>query len=704
VSGAFAFAREIQDGVLLLTLDLPGEKVNTLSRAVLAEFLLLLPELEARPPDIRAVVLRSGKPDTFIAGADIRDFLKIRSAFEGETLSRGGQAILDRLERLPLPVVAAIHGACLGGGLETVLACRYRVASDDPHTVLGLPEVKLGLLPGAGGTQRLPRVAGLATALDLILSGRSLKASRALAAGLVDEVVPAPILLDVAKARATALADATLLPARRGIRWQEKLLRPVLFRKARRSVRARTDGHYPAPLKAIDVVRDGTAMALAEGLKLEAQAFGELSASDVSRALVSLFFATQDVKKDPGYPEGTLPREVRKLGVLGAGLMGAGIGGAAADAGIPVRLKDTNAETLGRGLRHAREVLEERRRRGSLTALELQQRIDRISPSLDYSGFRRADLVIEAVFEDLEVKRRVLQETEGATGDECVFASNTSALPIGEIARGARRPSRVLGMHFFSPVHRMPLVEVAVTAETDAWAAATAVAFGRRLGKHVIVVRDGPGFYTTRALAPYLAEGCRLLEEGARIEDVDRALVAFGFPVGPLALLDEVGIDVAAKVARFLHERFGPRLAPPPSMARLIEDSRLGRKNRRGFYRYDGDRKRPDETVYALLPAGGGRRDWDAREIQERLVFALLNEAAHCLQDGVLRSPRDGDVGAIFGLGFPPFLGGPFRYLDLLGPPFASEELERLRDRHGERYTPAALLAEMAAGGKSFHD
>jgi 3-hydroxyacyl-CoA dehydrogenase/enoyl-CoA hydratase/3-hydroxybutyryl-CoA epimerase len=367
-----------------------------------------------------------------------------------------------------------------------------------------------------------------------------------------------------------------------------------------------------------------------------------------------------------------------------------------------VRLKDTTAEALGRGMRYVRDVFEERRGRGSLSRLEVQKRMDCIAPSLDYSGLRRADLVIEAVFEELELKRRVLGETEASTAEDCVLASNTSALPIAEIARGARRASRVLGMHFFSPVHRMPLIEVVVTPETDDRATATAVAFGRRLGKHVIVVRDGPGFYTTRALAPYVAEGCRLLEEGARIEEVDRALVAFGFPVGPLALLDEVGIDVGAKVARFLHGRFGERLAPPASMERLIEDGRLGRKNRRGLYVYDGG-KRPDRTVYAMLPAGAERRAVDPREIQERLVFALLNEAARCLQDGILRSPRDGDVGAIFGLGFPPFLGGPFRYLDHLGARFASEVLERLRGRHGERFAPAPLLAEMAKADESFH-
>jgi len=698
-----AFTREPgRDGVLVITLDVPGEKVNTLSRGLIAGFETLLAELDA-DPSVRAVVIRSGKKDNFIAGADIKDFTKIRSAEEGSSLSRAGQAILDRIAGARAPFVAAIHGSCLGGGTELALACRYRVASDDPKTALGLPEVMLGLLPGAGGSQRLPRLVGLATSLDLILSGRSLKAKKALAAGLVDEVCPAPILLDVARRAAAGLADGRLRPPRRGIRLLERLLGPLVFMKARRSVLEKTGGHYPAPLEAIEVVRRGSATSLAHGLELEAAAFGRLAATEVSRNLVAVFFATQEIKKDAGYPDGTPAGDVRKLGVLGAGLMGAGIAAAAAEAGVPVRLKDATHEALGRGLRYAHGIWQERLRRRSLTRLELQQRQDRLAPTVDYSGFRRCELVIEAVFEDVELKRRVLAETEAATREECVFASNTSSIPLCEIAQGCRRPGQVLGMHFFSPVHKMPLLEIVVTKDTSATALATAVAFGRRIGKHVIVVRDGPGFYTSRALAAYANEASWLLEEGVAVDAIDHALTAFGFPVGPVALLDEVGIDVAAKVAKVMQHHLGERMAPPPSMARVLADGRLGRKNGRGFYRYDGRRKRVDAGVYRLLTPGAGRRTLAPREIQERLVFAFLNESAACLQEGVLRSPRDGDVGAIFGLGFPPFLGGPFRYLDHLGARFAVEKLEQLRARHGERFRPAPLLVDAAQAGRSFH-
>jgi 3-hydroxyacyl-CoA dehydrogenase/enoyl-CoA hydratase/3-hydroxybutyryl-CoA epimerase len=688
-------------GVLILSFDVPGERVNTLGREMIQEFQAILAAIE-HGSDVKGVVLRSGKPDNFIAGADIKDFVKIKSALEGETMSRMGQAILDRIENLPVPVVAAIHGSCLGGGLEIALACRYRIASDDPKTLLGLPEVMLGLIPGAGGTQRLPRTVGLATSLHMILTGRALKAPRALRAGVVDDVVPEPVLLKVATVAALALADGTLRPRRRGITLGDRLLRPIIFRKARAAALEKSGGHYPAPGSVIEAIERGTATNLAEGLKIEAELFGALSTTAVSRALVSVFFATQEIKKDAGYPEGTEAREVRKLGVLGSGLMGTGIAAAAAEAGVSVRLRDTSDEALLRGLRYAHGLFEERSRRGSLSRLEAQKRMDRLSPTTDYSGFRRCDLVIEAVFEEVEVKRKVLAECEAATRDESVFASNTSSLPISEIARDAKRKDRVLGMHFFSPVHKMPLLEVIVTKDTEATATATAVGFGRRIGKHVIVVRDGPGFYTTRALAPYLNEAARLVEEGAAIEAVDRAIKEFGFPVGPITLLDEVGIDVGAKVAKVLHRHFGARLAAPEAMARIVDDGRQGRKNGRGFYRYDG-KKRVDTSIYALLPGGAERRPKDVREIQDRLVFAFLNEAVLCLQEGVLRSPRDGDVGAIFGLGFPPFLGGPFRYLDHLGASFALELLEGLASRHGARFQPAPLLAEMAKSGKGFH-
>jgi 3-hydroxyacyl-CoA dehydrogenase/enoyl-CoA hydratase/3-hydroxybutyryl-CoA epimerase len=693
--------RRRDDGVLVVSLDVPGEKLNVLSLGLLDEFEALFQQIE-KDATLLGVVIVSGKPEGFIAGADIKQFVAVSTAAEAIALAGKGHALLHRIETSKIPFVAAINGICLGGGTELSLACAGRVASDDPKTAIGLPEVQLGLVPGMGGTQRLPRLVGLATGLDMILTARNLKATRALRAGLVDEVVPRSILEDRAAALALAIASGKT-PVRPGIKALERLARPIIFSKARSSVMAKTGGHYPAPLRAIEVIKDGTATSLAEGLELEKRAFGELLVGDVSRALVNVFFATQDIKKAVPLPEP--PPEITKVCILGAGLMGAGIAGIAADSGLRARMKDRDDASVSKGLGYVRGIWNERRRRGSLSARDLEQKMDRVSVTTDYAGFKQAELVIEAVFEDINVKRQVLKETEDATSATCVFASNTSSLPITDIAANAKRKDLVLGMHFFSPVHKMPLLEIIETKDTARRATEVAVAFGRKIGKHVIVVGDGPGFFTTRALSPYMNEAAHLLEEGVAVEAIDRAMKDFGFPVGPITLLDEVGIDVGAKVQKVLHQAFGARMDPPPSMAKLIADGRLGRKNAKGFYLYaEGSKSKDvDPSVYALMPPGAGQKSMDAKVIQERLFHAFLNESAYCLQEGILRKPVDGDVGAIFGLGFPPWLGGPFRAIDKLGAGAVLETLKRLQGQHGARFDPAPILSEYAASGRRFY-
>lgn len=693
--------RRRDGGVLVVSLDVPGEKLNVLSLGLLEEFEGLFSTIE-KDPAIRGVVIMSGKPEGFIAGADIKQFVVVTTAQEAAALAGKGHDLLNRIENSKAPFVAAINGICLGGGTELSLACAGRVASDDPKTAIGLPEVQLGLVPGMGGTQRLPRLVGLATGLDMILTARNLKATKALRAGLVDEVVPKSMLEARAAALALAIAGGKR-PVRPGIRLVEKLARPIIFSKARSTVMAKTGGHYPAPLRAIEVIKAGTATSLQAGLDIEKQAFGELLVGDVSRALVNVFFATQDIKKAVPLPEP--PPEINKVCILGAGLMGAGIAGIAADNGMRARMKDRDDASVARGLGYVRGIWNEKRKRGSLSARELEQKMDRVSGATDYSGFRQAELVIEAVFEDIKIKQQVLKETEEATSDTCVFASNTSSLPITDIAANAKRKDLVLGMHFFSPVHKMPLLEIIETKDTSRRATEVAVAFGRRIGKHVIVVGDGPGFFTTRALSPYMNEAAHLLEEGVAVEVVDKAMKDFGFPVGPITLLDEVGIDVGAKVQKILHHAFGARMDPPPSMAKLIADGRLGRKNAKGFYRYgEGVKgKEVDRSVYALMPAGAGSKAMDAKVIQERLFHAFLNESAYCLQEGILRKPVDGDIGAIFGLGFPPWWGGPFRTIDKLGARTVLETLKKLQGEHGARFDPAPILAEYAASGRKFY-
>ncbi len=712
-----SFRVTVAEGVATCLLDVPGEPVNTLSPEVGDELQAALRALEADRA-VRAVVIASGKPGGFVAGAKIEVIQGARSAAEAEGLSRRLQRGLDAVERFPKPVVVAVDGACLGGGLELALACHWRVASDDRRTQLGLPEVQLGLLPGGGGTQRLPRRIGIASALDLILAGKSVRAARARRLGLVDEVVPAPILLDVARRRARALADGELRRAapgvvgrlrREGLGAQRLALeenalgRAVLFREARRALLRKTRGHYPAPERALEAVRCGYDKGMERGLEREARLFGELAVSDASRNLVGIFFATTALKRDTGVDDPSVKaREVAAVGVLGGGLMGAGIAFVTASAGLPVRIRERDDASAARALATVAGLADERLRRRSVDRLERDATVRRLTATTDWSGFERVDLLVEAVFEDLSLKREMLRAFE-QVNPRGIFASNTSSIPIGSIAEAAARPEGVLGMHYFSPVQKMPLLEVIVTPRTASEATATAVALGKRQGKTVIVVHDGPGFYTSRILAPYLNEAAEILLEGASIEDVDGALTAFGMPVGPIVLMDEVGIDVGAKVGKILHEAFGERMAPPKGLEALVAAGRLGRKARKGFYTYGGKRKEVDRSVYDLLPGGRARKRVNRDEIADRVVLQMVNEAIRCLGDGILRSARDGDVGAVFGLGFPPFLGGPFRHADAIGARQLLDRVERWHDRFGERFEPAPLLVEHARTGARFH-
>jgi 3-hydroxyacyl-CoA dehydrogenase / enoyl-CoA hydratase / 3-hydroxybutyryl-CoA epimerase len=481
--------------------------------------------------------------------------------------------------------------------------------------------------------------------------------------------------------------------------------RALALRLARRQVLRKTRGQYPAPLAALRAVAHGLAHGLEAGLDMEAALFAELAVGAVSRNLVRIFFATTALKKDPGVEgDAPAPRAVQSVAVVGAGFMGASIGAVAVtQARVDVRLRDTDDGRVGKGLAAARGILSERLRRRRITRYEHRQLEALLSGGTGWGGFGRAEMVIEAVFEDLKVKQDVFQQIEGAVRDDCLLASNTSTIPIAQISAAVRHPERVLGMHFFSPVDRMPLLEVIVAERTARWATVTAVAFGRRMGKTVIVVRDQPGFWVNRILAPYLNEAGRLLQEGVKVETLDATMVRFGFPVGPITLLDEVGLDVAVKSSHVLYEAFGERLAPMGGLQRLVETGRLGRKNGRGFYRYEqGRRHGVDQAVYGLCGAALNS-DVPAEDIEARMVFALLNEAARALDDGVVRSARDGDVGAVFGIGYPPFRGGPLRYVDEMGPAAAVEWLTGLAQRYGPRFTPAPVLERMAQAGTFFH-
>jgi 3-hydroxyacyl-CoA dehydrogenase/enoyl-CoA hydratase/3-hydroxybutyryl-CoA epimerase len=709
-----ALSLSIEDGIAVVTIDLPNEPVNKFSASVIAGFDTILGELE-RNAAVKAAVLISGKPDVFIAGADIDAFLEFKSARDAEAASEMGSRMMSRLERCRAPVVAAVHGACLGAGLEAALACAYRIATDHPKTVFALPETQLGLIPGAGGTQRLPKTIGLRAALDMILTAKNVRAKKALQMGLVDELVHPGILREVAMRRAKDLAAGSLSRDHAKRHGPLALLlednpvgRAVVFRQAREMTLRKSRGNYPALLAALDAVAAGFRAPDGHGYAEEARLFGEMAATAVSRELIFLFYATTSLKKetfvDP-VEDATAPLPVHKLGVLGTGFMGAGIATVAAMQGVPVRFKDMTHEQVGRGIAAVRDVLKDRLARRQITRQQFDDQLSLVSGTIQYSGFGNVPLVIEAVFEELAVKHKVLAEIEAVLPTGAIFATNTSTIPIAKIAGGSKRPERVIGMHFFSPVHKMPLLEVIVTPRTATDVITTTVTFGRRLGKTVIVVNDSPGFFANRILAPYLNEAGRLLDEGVSIETVDRAMLDFGFPVGPITLLDEVGLDIAGKSGAIMATAFGERLRPSDSINRMLVAGRLGRKGKKGFYLYDerGKKGGVDESVYEFLPGGRRRVELPKEEIQRRCAFAMVNEAVRCLEEGIVRKPRDGDVGAVFGIGFPPFRGGPYRYVDALSAAAIVQQLRLLDGKHAGRFMPCEMLVRMAKTDGRFY-
>ncbi|MGP6377976.1 fatty acid oxidation complex subunit alpha FadJ [Yersinia bercovieri] len=706
-----AFHLDIRpDNIGVITIDVVGDKVNTLKAEFAEQITDILQQAQALP-QLQGLVIISGKPDSFIAGADITMIAACRTAQDARKLAQKGQSILAQIAAFPVPVVAAIHGACLGGGLELALACHSRICSLDDKTVLGLPEVQLGLLPGSGGTQRLPRLVGVSKALDMILTGRQVRARQALKMGLVDDAVPQDILLDVAIDRAKAgWRDKPVVP------WQERLLsgplgKALLFSIVRKKTLAKTKGHYPAAERIIDVVRKGLDHGSASGYEAEATAFGELAMSPQSAALRSLFFATTALKKETGGD--AQPRAIHRVGVLGGGLMGGGIASVTATrAGLPVRIKDINPQGINQALKYTWDALGKRVRSKRMRPAERQRQMMLISGSTDYRGFETVDIVIEAVFEDLSLKQQMVADIESFAAAHTIFASNTSSLPISQIAAQAQRPEQVIGLHYFSPVDKMPLVEVIPHAKTSEETIATTVALARKQGKTAIVVADRAGFYVNRILAPYINEAARCLLEGEPIDSIDSALVDFGFPVGPITLLDEVGIDVGTKIMPILVEQLGPRFAAPPSFDVILQDGRKGRKNSRGFYLYPTQSrgvkwkrnpgKQVDTSVYVLLGVTA-KAHLGSATIAQRCTMMLLNEAARCLDESIIRNPRDGDIGAVFGIGFPPFLGGPFRYLDSLGADKVVKTLRLLAQQFGERFEPCQLLVTMAEQQQRFY-
>jgi 3-hydroxyacyl-CoA dehydrogenase/enoyl-CoA hydratase/3-hydroxybutyryl-CoA epimerase len=700
-----AFRLEVgADRLATLTFDAPDRAVNVFDRAALEELDALIAGLAGRGGEIGCLVLLSGKEKGFIAGADLDMIAGVTDRAEAEAGARFGQRLFAAWEALPFPTVAAIHGACMGGGTELALASTWRVASDAEGTRIGLPEVQLGILPGWGGCTRLPRLVALPAALDVILSGSPVRAKKALKIGLVDALVPAAGFLGRVRDFALGLDWERPRP-KPGAGFKERLLsrnpvgRKLVFDQAKKSVLERTRGHYPAPLAALEVVRTGLERGRAAGFDAEARADADLAVSGIAKNLIHVYRLREAARK--AAVEGAAPRPVRAAAVLGAGTMGGGIAQLIAhEARVPVRLKDIDAGALAAGMATAAGLFRKLVERRRLSRAESARRMALVSPTLDYAGFGRADLVIEAIVEKLAVKQKVFAEVAAAAPADAVLATNTSALSIDAIARDTPRPERVVGMHFFNPVHKMPLVEVIAGPRTSAEAVATVLAFTQRLGKVPVEVKEGPGFLVNRLLGFYSVEALWLLDEGYRIEDVDRALVDWGMPVGPIALGDEVGIDVATEVAHTLHAAFGDRLPLPPWIGATTGAGRLGAKSGGGFYRYDGrERKGPDPEVYALLGLEPRAGEADARLLVERTVLRMVDEAARCLDEGLVAGPGQVDLAMIMGTGFPPFRGGVCRWADSYGPARAVATLERFARTVGPRYEPGAALRRVAEAG-----
>ncbi|HEX7186555.1 MAG TPA: 3-hydroxyacyl-CoA dehydrogenase NAD-binding domain-containing protein [Thermoanaerobaculia bacterium] len=696
-----------EDRLATLTFDAPDRKVNVFTRGALEELEQVIQTVAARG-DIGCLILLSGKSGNFIAGADVEEIARVTDPMEAEAGSRLGHRLFSAWESLPFPTIAAIRGTCLGGGTEIALASTYRVASDGASTRIGLPEVRLGIIPGWGGSTRMPRRIGIAQSLDMILTGRTVAGRKALKIGLIDALMPDSGFLDPVRDFARERIDRKRKDSG-GMDFKEMLLeknplgRKVVFDQARKKTLEETRGHYPAPLRAIEVIRIGIEDGMKAGFDAEARALADLAISRTSKNLVHVFRLTEDAKRETGMPGGE-GRPARRAAVLGAGVMGGGIAQLVAhEADVPVRMKDVNHQALASGMTHASGLFDRLVKRHRLEAPEARRKMAMISPTLDYSGLRNVDIVIEAIVEKLEVKQNVFAEVAGHVREDTVLASNTSSLSIGKIGAKTSHPERVVGMHFFNPVHRMPLVEVIAAEGSAPWAVNTVFDLTRKLGKTPVLVKDTPGFLVNRLLMFYSAEALWLLDEGYRVEDLDRAMTDWGMPVGPMVLMDEVGIDVSTKVAHILHESFADRLPFPAWLDRLVEDGRLGTKNGKGIYRYEGkERKEPDPSAYALLGLHPKVSDPDPGRIADRMVLPMVNEAARCLEEQVVRTAGELDLALIFGTGFPPFRGGLCRWADQQGLHQIIATLERLQGSVDDRFQPSEALRR-TAGADGFY-
>lgn len=702
--------------ITVLTFDLPGEKVNKLSTPVMTELKAHLEKIKTSKTAF--LVFKSAKPRIFIAGADIEEIQKLTTKEQVEVAVRQGQEILNMIEDLPMPTMALVNGACAGGGCELILACDYRIAADDPATRIGLPETQLGILPGFGGSIRLPRVVGLQASLDVILAGKLLNAKKAQKIGLVDYVVHPNLIESFAAAQIEKIVKdgskkrrKTFQPKGFVNKLLEGLLKGVVFSKAKEGVLKVTKGHYPAPLAALEVVKKTYGMQdRSKALEIERNHFKDLATGEISKNLIHVFYLTEMVKKQTGVTNSSVKgKPVKHLGVLGAGTMGGGIAYVAADKGIDVRVKDISYEANAKALKHARDLWSKLVKKRVINDYQFTQKMSLVSTTIDFSGFKNIDLTIEAIVEIMEVKQKVVAQTAAEMREDAIIVTNTSSLSVTEISKGHPRPAFFAGMHFFSPVHKMPLVEVIRGVQTSDETIATVFELAKKMGKMPVVVKDGPGFLVNRLLLPYMAEAAFLLAEGMSVEKVDKAFVyQFGMPMGPFELMDSVGIDVCVKVLNIFKKAFPDRVEMPPLMEKLEKNkSRLGQKTNLGFYKYENGRKTEvDQAIYAELGLASPTNPLSDEECRERCVFAMVNECALALdQDKIVESAHEVDLAMIMGTGFPPFRGGLLKYADSVGADYIVKRLETYAvQRKANRLQPTSKLRERAAAKLKFYN
>ena len=697
-----------EDEFGILEFNTPDASANVLSSEVLMEFDQLIDEISNRS-DIRVLLITSGKSSIFIAGADIKEIESIADAKEAAEKSSLGKHILNKFEKLPQTKIAVINGACLGGGYELALTCDYRVAGFEKAVKIGLPEIKLGVMPGFGGCVRLPKLIGIANALSIILAGKVLDSERALKMGMVDRLFYDPILIDEAKkfARAVLSGKQKVRPRKR--RLPEKLMegnplgRSLLFKMARKNVLKTTRGHYPAPLAALDAIRDMVGKSHTEASQMESNAFGQLCVTDISKNLIHVFYLDDAYRKKRWTAAESPLSTIQKAGVVGAGVMGGGIAQLLAKNKIVCRVKDLNNQALALALKTARGVYSYLLKKRRMKSGQVDAQMSLISPTTTYDGFQNTEVVIEAVLERMDVKKQVFQELDDIVQPNGYLFTNTSSLSVTEMAGSTKRPDKVCGFHFFNPVHRMPLLEIISTEQTSDETIATAVGFARQLGKMPIVVKDGAGFIVNRLLTPYMNEAAYLFQEGIDVERLDRIATDFGMPMGPMELADEVGIDIGYHVAQVLQSAYGERMNVAEILEKVYQAQIFGKKNGRGFYVHSGKGKKTinNKVLQMRTSRSFGLSD---DVVRKRLIYTMINEAARCLEDGVVDSADTIDVGMIYGTGFPPFRGGLLKYADSIGAAKIVADLKQFQsdfDQH--RFEPGRMLVDMAENNTRFY-